>query len=125
MIENTSQNYRYHNKNFKREAEKRGLIISQGKYIGWSITEPSPEFIEVIRSHGIEKPMDINRDGEKLDLAGLLGIMGGLIGPGGENGIDGLMVPKKPKCSTRKYICPGCGNSFRATKDINVLWGGM
>uniref|UniRef100_UPI004056B6E2 SprT-like domain-containing protein n=1 Tax=Acetatifactor sp. TaxID=1872090 RepID=UPI004056B6E2 len=117
-IADTSQNYRYHNKRFRDEAEKRGLIISQAKYIGWSVTEPSPEFIEVIRSHGIEKPMDINRDGVQIDLAGLLGILGG---NGGTDGANGLTVPKKPKCSTRKYICPCCGNSFRATKDINVM----
>ena len=28
---------------------------------------------------------------------------------------------KVSKSSTRKYICPCCGNSFRATKDLNVL----
>lgn len=28
---------------------------------------------------------------------------------------------KASKSSTRKYICPCCGNSFRATKDLNVL----
>ena len=44
-IPDTSQGGRYHNKNFKREAESRGLIITQGKYIGWSITAPSPAFI--------------------------------------------------------------------------------
>lgn len=27
----------------------------------------------------------------------------------------------KKKTSTRKYICPCCGNSFRATKNINML----
>lgn len=117
-IKDTSQNYRYHNKNFKIEAEKRGLIISQEKYIGWSVTQPSPEFIEVIRSHGIEKPMDINRDGVQIDLAGLLGLLGGANGTDGANGV---MVPTKPKCSTRKYQCPCCLNSFRATKDINVM----
>ena len=117
-IQDTSQNYRYHNKKFKEEAEKRGLIISQAKYIGWSVTEPSPEFIEVIKSHGIEKPMDINRDGELMSLAGLLGVLGGGNGAGGANGVA---VPTKPKSSTRKYICPCCGNSFRATKDINVM----
>ena len=117
-IQDVSQNYRYHNKKFKEEAEKRGLLISQGKYIGWSITEPSPEFIEVIKSHGIEKPMDINRDGMQIDLAGLLGVLGGLPGADGAKGIG---IVTKPKCSTRKYICPCCGNSFRATKDINVM----
>lgn len=117
-IQDTSQNYRYHNKKFKEEAEKRGLLISQAKYIGWSVTEPSSEFISVVRSHGIEKPMDINRDGFQIDLAGLLGILGG---SGGADGTNGLVMPKKPKCSTRKYQCPCCGNSFRATKDINVM----
>lgn len=117
-IQDVSSNGRYHNKRFKEEAEKRGLLISQGKYIGWSITEPSEAFAEVIRSHGIEKPIDINRDGERIDLAGLLGGMGTngmIIGP------NGLPVAVKKKTSTRKYICPCCGNSLRATKDINIL----
>ena len=50
-IDDTSKNGRYHNKLFKREAEARGLIISYAKYIGYSDTEPSAEFIEVIHSH--------------------------------------------------------------------------
>ena len=29
---------------------------------------------------------------------------------------------KKPS-STRKYICPKCGNSCRATKTINIICG--
>ena len=117
-IKDTSQNYRYHNKRFKAEAEKRGLIISQGKYIGWSITEPSPEFIEVIKSHGIEKPIDINRDGYQMDLATMLGMLGG---SGGTDSDNGLTMIKKPKCSTRKYVCPCCNNSLRTTKDMNIL----
>jgi len=113
-IQDTSQGGRYHNKNFKRVAESKGLIISYRQYIGYSVTTPSPEFIEVLKEHGIEKPLDINRDGERIDLAGMLGTLG----KGGTAGID---TGAKPKSSTRKYICPCCGNSFRATKDINVL----
>ena len=47
----------------------------------------------------------------------LIGVSGGKSGNG-----NGTAVPrtKKPS-STRKYICPCCGNSFRATKSINVL----
>lgn len=62
-IADVSQNGRYHNRKFKEEAEKRGLIISQGKYIGWSKTEPTGEFKNILKEHGIEKPIDINRDG--------------------------------------------------------------
>ena len=113
-IPDVSQGGRYHNKNFKREAEKRGLIISYEKYIGYSVTEPSQELIEVIQQNGIVKPLDINRDGERYIPTGLTG--------GGEDGkqTPPTTAPPKKKTSTRKYICPSCGNSFRCTKDINV-----
>ncbi|MDE7478432.1 MAG: SprT-like domain-containing protein [Lachnospiraceae bacterium] len=50
-IKDTSNLGRYHNKNFKREAEARGLIISYADNIGYSVTSPSEAFIEVIKSH--------------------------------------------------------------------------
>lgn len=118
-IADTSQSGRYHNKRFKAEAEKRGLLISQAQYIGWSVTAPSEEFVAVLRDNGIEKPMNINRDGDFM--AAFIGIIGtagkGAAGTAGVNGTE----PKKPKSSTRKYVCPCCKNSFRATKDINVM----
>ena len=42
---------------------------------------------------------------------------------GGSKSGNGAEAPKKIRkpSSTRKYICPCCGNSFRATKNINVL----
>jgi hypothetical protein len=117
-INDTSQNGRYHNKNFKREAEARGLIISQAPYIGWSVTEPSMEFIEVIRSNGIEKPLDINRDGY-YSMVG-----NGGDGAGADGGADGMDPDGQPihkkKSSTRKYQCP-CGCSFRATRELRVM----
>ena len=116
-IADTSQSERYHNKNFKREA--RGLIISYAKYIGYSVTEPSQEFIEVLQNNGIEKPMNINRDG----VMGIAGIGGNGSGDdNGKGGVDGKGIQTgKRKTSTRKYQCPCCGNSFRATKEIRVL----
>ena len=120
-VADTSQFGRYHNKKFKTEAEARGLIITRADGIGWSVTQPSKGFVEVLKEHNIEKPLDINRDGLILDILGKLG-------KGGTDGVDGTGVagvpvikPKYPKQSTRKYICPCCGNSFRATKTINVL----
>ena len=120
-IADTSQYGRYHNKNFKNEAENRGLIISRADGIGWSVTKPNKYFIEVLKEHGIEKPININRDGLILDIIGKFG-KGGVDGVDG-TGVTGVPVikPKYPKQSTRKYICPCCGNSFRATKTINVM----
>lgn len=114
-----SQNGRYHNKKFKEEAEKRGIIISRGKYIGWSITKPDESFIKELKENGIEKPIDINRDGI-MGMQALTGLTGGTGNGGMENGKN-TMLPIKPKCSTRKYACPSCGNSFGATKDINMM----
>lgn len=118
-IADTSQGGRYHNKNFKREAEARGLIISYAKYIGYSVTEPSQEFIKVLQNNEIEKPLNINRDG----IMGIAGIGGNGSGDDdGKGGTDGKGIQTgKRKTSTRKYQCPCCGNSFRATKDIRVL----
>ena len=118
-IQDTSKGGRYHNKNFKREAELRGLSITYAKYIGYSVTEPTEAFIQVLEDNGIEKTIDINRDGEIWTAVGV----GGLSGNGGTTGgvgVDGKSAKKKT--STRKYICSGgCGNSFRATKDINCM----
>lgn len=115
-IQDVSQGGRYHNKNFKNEAEKRGLIITQGKYIGWSITHPSDELIEVIKINNIIKPIDINRDGVKFIFGG-----GDSSGNSGMDGNNQTQTLNRKKSSTRKYKCLGCGNSFRATKNINVL----
>ena len=112
-VADVSQNGRYHNKYFLREASKRGLIISYQQYIGYSVTKPSNEFTEVLKANNIEKPIDINRDGENYTIGTGIDNTGGT-----DNNIE---LPKKPKCSTRKYQCMCCGNSFRATKDINVL----
>lgn len=121
-IKDVSSNGRYHNKLFKEEAEKRGLIISCGQYIGWSITEPSDEFIQFVNEVGIAKPMDINRDGATVDVATLIGLLGGLKG---NNGVDGQGMPiAKKKTSTRNWICPCCGAKLRTTKaDMNIICG--
>lgn len=117
-IKDTSQNHRYHNKLFRDEAEKRGLLISRADGIGYSITAPSPDFIKILQENHIEKPMDINRESELQMFTS--GGNGG--DPNGQTGgLDGTQGTMRKKSSTRKYQCPSCKNSFRATKDINVI----
>ena len=121
-IADTSKNGRYHNKRFKTEAEKRGLNISYDGYVGYSRTQPTEILINIIDKYGITKPLDINRDGEMMYR--MMGGAAGTTGTGaGADGIEGGDDSSKKKSSTRKYICPKCGNSFRATKDINVICG--
>lgn len=115
-IKDTSNNHRYHSKRFKAIAEARDLKISYHESIGWSVTEPTEKLIETIKEYHLDSPIEYVRMGA-YDWAG------GDNGSDGDNG-NGLTGTngKKPKkkSSTRKYICPKCGNSVRATKDVNI-----
>lgn len=98
-IQDTSRGHTYHNKRFKEEAEKRGLIIDYDSRIGWSITQPSKELKSFCTSQHWRNKLTIVRSG----------------GVGGDD-----PKPKKPS-STRKYICPCCEMSVRATKEVNII----
>ncbi len=97
-IKDTSRSGNYHNKKFKIEAEQRGLIIGYDSKIGYSPTTPSPELIEFIQE----------QDWQGVDLAR----QGQLTFSGGSNG--------RTKSNVRKYQCPECGCSVRATKTVNI-----
>lgn len=115
-IKDTSNNYRYHNKRFKEIAEKRDLKISYHESTGWSVTEPTEKLIETIKKYNLDSQIDYVRKGA-------FEWTGGDAESDGDNG-NGLTGTKgkkpKKKSSTRKYICPKCGNSVRATKDVNI-----
>lgn len=114
-IKDTSNNNRYHNKKFKEIAEQRDLKISCHEGIGWSVTEPTEKLIEMIREYHLDSQIEYVRMGA-YDRAG-----GDGKGTGSGNGLTGTDGKKpKKKSSTRKYICPKCGNSVRATKDVNI-----
>ena len=97
-IKDTSRSGNYHNKRFKVEAEKRGLIIGYDSKIGFSPTTPSPELIEFIKEQGWQG-VDLARQGQ-------------LSFSGGNNG--------RTRSNVRKYQCPECGCSVRATKEVFI-----
>lgn len=107
-ISDTSKNGKYHNKRFKVEAEKRDLEISYGQYIGYSVTAPSDKFVQILKENNLLGEI-IHYRNAKIELTnGGSGI--------GAKGIDGI----KRKSSTRKYVCPICGISVRATRDVAI-----
>lgn len=95
----TSKGGKYHNKTFKKEAEKRDLEISYADYIGYSVTKPTVRFIDVLKANGLY--------GDSIEHHRITGCRS-----------SGGTSPKKS--STRKYTCPSCGISVRATKDVNI-----
>lgn len=98
-IQDTSRGNTYHNHRFKEEAEKRGLIIDYDPKIGYSITQPSPVLKRFCAAQHWRNKLTIARSG----------------------GIGGKDPKPKAPSSTRKYLCPDCGLSIRATKDVDVI----
>lgn len=96
-IQDTSRGGTYHNKRFKAEAEKRGLHIEKADKIGYSVTTPKPELCEFVKERGWEKISMARSTKEK--------------------------AATRSKSSTRKYQCPCCEQSIRATKEVNIICG--
>lgn len=97
-IQDVSRGGKYHNKRFKQEAEKRGLQCFECGQYGWN-TKPHDGLIEYALSKGWTK-IQLGREKERRRLEG----------------------GRKPS-STRKYICPCCNMSVRATKVVNIWCG--
>lgn len=98
-IKDTSRSGKYHNKKFKQTAEEHGLEVSKDDKYGWCKTKLSPETKQwIIDSCSDEDCFSIYRSSiPKLQSAS--------------------------RQSTRKYVCPICGNIIRATKEVNVICG--
>lgn len=111
QIQDTSNRGVYHNKRFKKVAEEIGhLQVDRHDKYGWTITNPTEDTLDFCIAYGFEDIL-IKRE-TNYSFKGL-----GLPKSG-----DGSELPKTVKpSSTRKYICPCCGNSFRATKNLNVM----
>lgn len=110
-IKDVSRGGTYHNKRFKAEAEKRGLHIEYDARIGWSITYPTEELMDFIIDNGFSDILLGRNDG--------ITYMPGSGAKGGQG--TGIIPPRKRPSSTRKYICPCCKTSVRATKAVNIL----
>ena len=106
-IKDTSRGYTYHNRRFKEAAEARGLLVSHSDTYGWSHTEPGEALLDFVLSYGLTDIL-INRN-ESMGYC--------ITGTGTHSG--GISVTPKTS-STRKYLCPCCGMSVRATKVVRV-----
>ena len=107
-VQDCSRGNTYHNKRFKEAAEAHGLIVTHSKKYGWSHTAPADSLLDFVLDNGLTDIL-INRN----EFAGLR-----ITGTGTHDGSD--VEPPARRSSTRKYICPCCGNSVRATKTVNI-----
>ena len=109
-IQDCSRGNTYHNRKFRDAAEAHGLIVGHHEKYGWTITTPSDELLEVILKYDLTDIL-INRNA-----------FGGfqITGTGTHNGVPTFVGVSPRKSSSRKYACPCCGMSIRATRVVNV-----
>lgn len=111
-VQDCSRGGTYHNRKFKAAAEACDLHIDYDERIGWSVTSPTEALIDFIIEEGWEDICMSREDG--------------CISRTPERGSPDRTptTPTTPKkSSTRKYICPGCKMSVRATREVNIICG--
>ena len=108
-IQDCSRGNTYHNRKFRDAAEARGLKVNHSDKYGWSHTAPGDDLLQFCLDNDLTDIL-INRN----EFTGFQ-----ITGTGTHSGTTGVILPKKPS-STRKYICPCCGMSVRATKVVNI-----
>ena len=95
-IQDCSRSGTYHNKRFKDIAERYGLIVDKVPTYGWARTTLSDDARARIEPALLQMPL-LRRN----------------------QSIGG----KSKGSSTRKYVCPSCDLTVRATKEVNIICG--
>ncbi len=108
-VQDCSRGNTYHNKRFKKEAEARGLCVERSEKYGWSHTSPNERLINFVIDNQLTDIL-INRNELFSFRVGGTGTH--------EGGANAGTTPKTS--STRKYVCPCCGMSVRATREVRV-----
>lgn len=113
-IQEVSRGGKYHNRKFKTIAEAHGLTcVPFGRY-GWN-TCPNEKIVE----YALEKGWNEITIGRST--------VGPYIHTGAagtaQTGTSGLPAGGKRPSSTRKLVCPKCGQSVRATRKVNIICG--
>ena len=111
-VKDCSRGNTYHNRKFKELAEKCDLHIDHHPTYGWSITSPTDRLVEFCIENNLTEIRLCRNDGMSVGgtATGSSGTHAGTTaGPSGHK-----------KSSTRKYYCPVCGMSVRATKVVHI-----
>ena len=107
-VQDCSRGNTYHNRRFKEAAESRGLVVTRSEKYGWAHTAPGDDLLDFVLENGLTDIL-VNRN----EFTGFQ-----ITGTGTHSG-TGIVLPPKTS-SSRKYICPCCRNSVRATKNVNI-----
>lgn len=109
-VQDCSRGNTYHNKRFKEAAEQRGLAVTHSDRYGWSHTSPTEDLLNFVIENDLQDIL-INRNDGMDFYTGKTGT---------HNGGTPVIGTKPKTSSTRKYICPVCGMSVRATRSVRI-----
>lgn len=106
-IQDCSRGNTYHNRRFRDCAEAHGLNVAHHPQYGWTITSPSDRLLQFCLDNDLTDILINRNEWSGYRVTG-----------------TGTHAPTPPTAakpsSTRKYRCPCCGNSVRATKNVNI-----
>lgn len=105
----------YHNKHFAQQAEQRGLIVTRSDKYGYAHTAPADRLLEWILDHNELREVEMCRANPTFAAVG--------IGTHASNGGELRPITTTSNSHHRTYRCPCCGNSVRATKQVNIICG--
>ena len=106
-IKDTSRGGVYHNKRFREQAVKRGLLIERDASHGWTITEPG-ESLRLLVAGGVFEAVeaDLHRLGSGSSKSG-----------GGTHRAGTGEAAKR----WHRYTCPECGHWVRSRDEMRVM----
>ena len=106
-VQDCSRGNTYHNRKFKEAAEAHGLVVERSERYGWSRTSPSEALLDFVLDNGLTDILLNRNEGSGFQMTGTGAHSGSAFGT-------------TKTSSTRKYICPCCGMSIRATKEVRI-----
>ena len=113
-VQDCSRKGQYHNARFREVAEARGLIVKQSQTYGWCITEPGPEFTELVLKNCRAGCFKLERLKTYKDGTPK-------VTKPGEDGSEKTIT--RTKQSYKKFVCPDCGQVARAAATANLECG--
>lgn len=106
-IQDCSRSGTYHNKRFKRAAEKYGLTVYRQNGRGFASTKLNIATAKWVETRYAGISFNLHRGNFDVNAGS------------GESENE----PGKTKQSFRKYVCPECNTIVRATKQVNIVCG--
>ena len=107
-IQDCSRGGTYHNQRFRNACLARDLEVTRSDKYGWSHTAPGDGLLEFVLKNDLTDILLSRNEWSSFRIGG---------GTGTHEG-SGNTAPTR--VSSRKYVCPCCGLSVRATKLVRI-----